>query len=461
MLDDVRHRLGRQQNRCLALPAADVLVLGSVCHHRAGSRGSVEGRVQRLDDLRLQVAHRQHPRPGSGAGLPHDAHSSQPRLIRPTFQDPEVVSSARPVSTLGDVSGRSALVAVDEFQRRHAWASLPVAVVRKYGDDQAGQYAALLAYYAFLSVFPLLLVLVSVLGIALSGNTQLQRRILDSSLANFPVIGDQLRSNVHGLNASGVALVVGLVVAFVGARGLADVAQSAFNTLWQVPFTRRPGFPASLLRSLVLLVLIGVGVAVTGWTALVVADGTRAAAARAGLGFIGLAVSCAVFVVGLRLATARAVPTRWLVPGAVVAALVWQVLLAVGQLLVEHSVRGANQVYGAFATVIGLLAWFAIQAQVTLYAVELDVVRAHRLVPRSLAEPLTEADERVLTSYAQAQTRVAGQQVTVTYESDESDGSSDSERASSPRRPRVRTLLVWAGLGFCGGLLAARRRDAG
>ena len=93
-----------------------------------------------------------------------------------------------------------------------------------------------------------------------------------------------------------------------------------------------------------------------------------------------------------------------------VAAVVWQVLLGVGRLLVEHSLHGANQVYGAFATVIGLLAWFAIQAQVTLYAVELDVVRAHRLVPRSLAPPLTEADERALTSYAAAQARVADQQ---------------------------------------------------
>ena len=264
-------------------------------------------------------------------------------------------------------------------------------------------------------MFPLLLVLVSVLGIALADNPDLQQRILDSSLADFPVIGDQLRSNVHGLDRSGVALVVGLVVAFVGARGLADAGQNAFNSLWQVPFTKRPGFPASIARSLALLALIGVGVAVTGWTALVLADAGLGVAARIGMGCAGLLVSCALFVAGFRLATARVVPTRSLVAGAVVAAVVWQVLLGVGRLLVEHSLHGANQVYGAFATVIGLLAWFAIQAQVTLYAVELDVVRAHRLVPRSLAPPLTEADERALTSYAAAQARVAGQQVTVSY----------------------------------------------
>jgi len=160
-------------------------------------------------------------------------------------------------------------------------------------------------------------------------------------------------------------------------------------------------------------------------------------------------------VVGFRLATARAVPTRWLVPGAVVAAVAWQALLAVGQLLVEHSLRGANQVYGTFATVIGLLAWFAIQAQVTLYAVELDVVRAHQLVPRSIVQPLTEADERALTSYVQAQARVAGQQVTVTY--------GPAEPAPPPRvvagrdSSRPRALLLALVVGFCWGLLTGRR----
>src|SRR5262249_35594419 len=154
----------------------------------------------------------------------------------------------------------------------------------------------------------------------------------------------------------------------------------------------------------------------------------------------------------------RAVPTRWLVPGAIVAAVVWQVLLAVGRLLVEHSLHGANQVYGAFATVIGLLAWFAIQAQVTLYAVELDVVRAHRLSPRSLAPPLTEADERALTSYATAQARVPDQQVSVRY-------GPAAQPVPAPVPPPQRGRLVPLGLGVLLGALLERvvfrRNDRG
>jgi hypothetical protein len=150
-------------------------------------------------------------------------------------------------------------------------------------------------------------------------------------------------------------------------------------------------------------------------TTLLIGDDGRGIGTRLGLGALGLAVSCGLFVLGFLLATARVVPTRWLLPGALVAALVWQLLLTVGRLLVEHSLRGANEVYGTFATVIGLLAWFAVQAQVTMYAVELDVVRAHRLAPRLLAPPLTDADERALTSYVAAQARVPDQHVTVTY----------------------------------------------
>ena len=196
---------------------------------------------------------------------------------------------------------------VDGFQQRRRTLGFLLAVVKKYGDDQAGQYAALLSYYALLATFPLMLVLVSVLGIALKGNDALQKRVLDSGLTEFPVIGDQLRTNIHSLDRSGLALVVGLVVAFVGARGLADASQTAFNSLWNVPYADRPGFPASLLRSLMLLVLIGLGAGTTGWVAVSATDASKGVIVRLALGLLGLAVNAGLFVLGFRLATARVV----------------------------------------------------------------------------------------------------------------------------------------------------------
>jgi membrane protein len=345
---------------------------------------------------------------------------------------------------------------LDAFQQRRRWAGFGYAVVRKYGEDRAGHDAALLAYYAFLSVFPLLLVAVSVLGIALRNNPGLQSRVLASGLASFPVIGDQLRTDIHSLDRSGLALVLGLAATFVGARGLADAAQSAFNDLWQVPYASRPGFPRNLLRSFAILVVLAVGSAVTGFTAAALSHGSTALWERLLAAAGGLVVSAALFVLGFRLATAPVVRTRQLVLGAMVATVAWQVLLAVGGVVVAHYVNGAGQVYGTFATVIGMLAWFALQAQVTLYAVEIDVVRSRRLWPRSLhGPPLTAADRMALGPAEWPGAPVARQD----QPAGPGPGAGPPGGTDPPRRARSRAAAVLtAAAAAAVGLVLARRR---
>ena len=126
------------------------------------------------------------------------------------------------------------LDAVDRFQQRHAVLAFPLAVWRKFGDDQAGNLAALIAYYAFVSVFPLLLVLVTVLGFVLAGDHKLQQDVLNSALTEFPVIGPQLRDNIHSLGTGGGELSIGLIGTFLGARGVASTVQNAMNQVWAV-----------------------------------------------------------------------------------------------------------------------------------------------------------------------------------------------------------------------------------
>src|ERR1700689_1857219 len=128
------------------------------------------------------------------------------------------------------------LHAVDERQQRWPWLAFPIATWKKFGDDQAGNLAALIAYYAFASIFPLLLVLVTVVDITLRDHPALQQRVLTSALSQYPVIGDQLRSNVHSLRATGLALIIGRGGTFLGARGVASATQNALNSAWQVPF---------------------------------------------------------------------------------------------------------------------------------------------------------------------------------------------------------------------------------
>jgi membrane protein len=280
-------------------------------------------------------------------------------------------------------------------------------VRKKFSEDQAGNLAALIAFYGFMSIFPLLLVLVTVLGIVLANNTRLQQDVLNSALTEFPVIGTQLRSNIHSLGRSGASLAIGLAGTLLGARGVANAVQNAMNRVWEIPRSERPGFPFSWLRSLGLIAVIGVAVIVTtGLSGVSTWSGHTmfGTEARIALLAVSLAVTIALYWLGLRLATASQVATRDLRTGAVLAALVWQSLQILGGYVVAHDLKHASSLYGTFGLVLGLLAWLYLQAQLTLYVVEADVVRVRRLWPRSLfPPPLTEEDRAAYRSYAQVE----------------------------------------------------------
>jgi membrane protein len=297
---------------------------------------------------------------------------------------------------------------VDHAQQDHRWLAFPIAVWKKFGDDQAGNLAALIAYYGFAALFPLLLVLVTVLDIVLRSNPSLKDKVLDSAFGQFPVIGPTLQHNVHGLSQTGPALAIGLILTFLGARGVASAAQNALNTVWGVPIFRRPGFPWSMLRDIVLILAVGSGLLLT-----TLLSGVAASAAKSlGLGgqvaaiAVSLVLNIGVFWYGFRLATAKEIGTREMLPGAVLAAVMWQILQLLGTSLVAHTLSHSSSLYGVFGIVLGLLAWLYLQAQFTLYAVEANVVAARRLWPRSLnPPPLTAEDQRALAMYAKSQER--------------------------------------------------------
>ena len=301
------------------------------------------------------------------------------------------------------------LRAADRRQQRHGWLSFGVAAWKKFGDDQAGNLAALVAYYAFASIFPLLLVLVTVLDLVLSHNPAARERVINSALAGFPVIGNQLKQNVHALGQTGAALVIGLVLTFLGALGIAAAMQNALNAVWEVPFSRRPGFPRSLLRSIGLILVVGIGQIVTG-TLSGIAGGTGHVISGAGLHVATVVVSLlfnvGVFWAGFRLATASEVATRDLRLGAFIAATAWQVLQLAGGYLVAHQLARSSSLYGTFGLVLGLLAWLFLEAQITLYAVEINVTAVRKLWPRSLfPPPLTDQDLAAYRLYAQTERR--------------------------------------------------------
>lgn len=304
------------------------------------------------------------------------------------------------------MDARALLQKADSLQQRHAWLAVPVATVKKFGDDRAWNLAALVAYYAFASVFPLLLVLVTILDLVVRSNASLRQHLLNSALDQYPVIGNELESSVkHGLNQTGLALVIGILLTLYAGLGVASAMQNAINSAWAVPKYRRPHFPWSKLRSLGVIMVLGPGQIITT-TLAGIAGGTGhlgGAISRAAAILVAFLLNVGLFWLGFRIATASEVRTRDLRLGAILAAIAWQVLQSVGGYFVGHQLK-THSSYGVFAVVLGLLAWFYLEAQIALFVVELDVVRALRLWPRTIAPPpsVNDADLHAYQLYARA-----------------------------------------------------------
>jgi YihY family inner membrane protein len=310
------------------------------------------------------------------------------------------------------------LQSIDRAQQHTRGVRFLAAVVKKFGEDQAGQLAALISYYAFVSLFPLLLVLVTVLGFVLEGDPQDQKRILDGTLGQFPIISDQLK--LHSLSGSGLALAIGIVGALLAGMGIMGAAQHAFNRIWNVPFKRRPNFFTARLRSLGMLVILGT----LAILSTVAAGFVGTASHSAGTVVAGVAVAfvfnLALFMCAFKLLCAMQLSWQELLPGVVVASVFWQLLEHLGGYYIDHTLKHTQPLYGVFALVLGLLAWLYLGAQLTIFAAEVNVVRARRLWPRSFfSDPLLEADKRALTSSAEVEERIEQENVEVSFNAPE------------------------------------------
>jgi membrane protein len=330
--------------------------------------------------------------------------------------------------------------AVDVYQQSHRWLGFPLAVIYKFGDDQGLYLAALIAYYGFLSLFPLLLLLVTILGFLIHGDPHLQAKIVDSALVDFPVIGSQLRGNLHALSGSGVGLAVGILGTLYGCLGAAGATQNAFNRAWAVPRNQRPNPITLRVRSLVLLVVIGAGVLITtvlsGLTTGADAFGTNVGTAvRVGAILLATFVNVGLFVLAFRVLTAREVDTRHLRAPALLAGIGWELVQLLGTYFVAHALKGAPEAYGVFGLVLGLVAWIYLLAVVTVLAAEIAVVAQRELWPRALLTlftdqvELTAADKRAYVAYAQSERYKGFELIDVSFHTSET-ASPGPERSS-------------------------------
>src|SRR6266567_5154834 len=303
----------------------------------------------------------------------------------------------------------------DSFQQRHAVIAFPWAVMQKFGNDQAGSKATLMAYYGLFALFPLLLLLATVLGFALSGNAALRDQLINSALGNFPVIGDQLRSEVHPLEGNTTALVIGIAGTLYGSFGIGFASQNAMNTVWNIPYVRWPSFWKRYARTFGVIGLLGL--AVVSSTALAtfataVGRGETSVLAVAG----SVLVNLGLFLLAFMVLTAEPLRPRDVAVGVVTATASWEALQLIGTWYVARGLAQASPTYGVFAVVITLLSWLYLGSQLTLLAAEINVVLRYRLWPRSVTQPpLTRADRLTLARLAHMETRRPEELVTASF----------------------------------------------
>jgi len=330
---------------------------------------------------------------------------------------------------------------IDDFQRRHRVVGLPLAVVYKYLDDGGGNLAAQITYYAFVSLFPLLLLASTILGFVLAGQPELQQRVLDSALTQLPVVGQDLQ-RPEGIGGGATGIVIGIAGALYGAMGVGQAVQNAVNAAWTVPRNQRPNPFVARGRSIVLLAVIGGDVlGTTALAGIVGAADFLGPVSRVALLVGTLAIHTAAFAFVFRFATTRSLTWREVLPGACAGALAWLAMQYVGVAYVGRTVDSASDTNGVFAVVLGLLGFLYLTSVLVLLCLELDVVLVDRLHPRTLLTPftdnvvLTPADKRSYTDVAKTQQLKGFQNVEVDFDASPAEKEAAGEGGVPPVKP--------------------------
>ena len=301
----------------------------------------------------------------------------------------------------------------DGVQRRHGVLGFPYAVVKKYGDDDGGREAALITYYGFLSIFPLLLLGVAIMSRVLAADPDLQQRLIDEIVP--PVLRSTVEQSVSALPTSTVPFIAGLIGLLFAGTGVVFSAYQTLNNVAAVPRRIRAGFFPRYIRVFVMLatLLLGalaVGALTVAVTALPGLPGTQRALAALGSAL----VIFAVLLLGARLLLSRPAPLRALWPSAALGAAAVTLVLSLGPPLLARLVSKAGPVYGSFATVAGMFALLYLVSQALVYSAEVAAVRYAGLWPRALDQNRpTAADVRAIALLAREQERIPAARVDV------------------------------------------------
>jgi YihY family inner membrane protein len=293
-----------------------------------------------------------------------------------------------------------------------------VGTIRKYADDRGTAFANLVTFQIFLGMLPLLVVVLTVFHEILERREDIADAVLESTLAQFPVIGDQLEQDLSTLAASGPWVVVSILGLLWTASGIYHGMQLAMNQVWNVEGVGRQGFVSRHVRALLLFVLViaaAIGTAFFDVATFLLWLPTPIIGVVAAL--IQALISAVLLLGILRLTVAPEVPWTRLVPAAVMAGLFWQLLQRVGAWIVTDQLVEARNLYGGIGFVVVTLLWINLLARSVVFANEWAVVSWYQLWPRRIAQPpLTEADRVVLERLVRNERRRPEEHVEVWFD---------------------------------------------
>lgn len=320
---------------------------------------------------------------------------------------------------------------VDHFQQNSTQLGFLFGVIKKFGDDQGGNLAGLITFFGFTSMFPLLLLVVTLFGLILGNHAALTNRIIHSAASQIPVLGSQLANNIHALNRKSPAvLAVGIIGLLLGSQGASQTSQYAMAQVWNIPMTKRPNYLLRLKNTATLFFLLGIffllGSVLSGFSGIASQNLVFRLVALA----LSVVINIALFLSAYRVLTPKSIPTRNFYPGSIVAGIVWTLIQLLGGYLVGHSLKHASQVYGFFAIVLGILSWIYLGARILVYSAEINVVWARKLWPRSIVQPpYTEADHKVLIALGQEQDRSSQEDIEVKFNQSDQSGKDQTNQS--------------------------------
>ena len=294
------------------------------------------------------------------------------------------------------------LAYIDNWQLSSGHISFIYAVIKKYSQDQAGNLAALITYYGFLSLFPLLIALLSITQLAFFKSAHLKHAVTKAMLTYFPLIGHQLENYAHVQQKAGIALAISILVIIYGARGIANMMQLAMNNIWLVPIAKRAHGAKQAFKSFGIIIAAGIGFLLTGFLSTYGMLSSSNIVFRIISFVFSIALTFFLVLSVFWLSVANGVGYKELIRGSIIAAIGFQIIQTLGGFLIAHELSHFNTLYGSFAIVFVLLFWLYLQARILLYASEVDSIFHFKLWPRSITGfRLTPADQIALKLYAQ------------------------------------------------------------